>query len=546
VIRPSVGDNNHHLQLIASLLLVAAIVFVLSPEGRAQDESELQVIFVPVDEGDAILYRGACGEYGLIDASWKSDNLLLIEDAFTSFGVDRLEWIAVSHYDEDHLGNVKALGERYAPVTIYDRGGGESAKPGRMYEAYSRWLSSDAQGNAFTPERHALQILETFALCSESQTVTFTVVSVGTDGEAAGGVDVSGKKEENNRGLCLKVEYRDFDLATCGDIGGGLTPGRGNAQPSTVDVDGRQFECFVKQRLRPATDVETPVAPGLGNVEFAKVNHHGSPTSSNLSYVSSLDAQASVIQGSAARFRHPNCTVVRRWSEGNRILYSPTNPDGSLKDGTVTVTTSGVGDFAVTTSESDLRRRFPMDEIPETGTDSRSLDGGAGMEDNQLLLLVGILVGALLVVAGGVAGQAVVMWSGRHRSMATNEARRLQRQREDTAAIAGVLKVLGNVPAHGDHGRLIPKSSSSPVPWGTLRQSVIGLRSNYVVPKARELSDMLIRQLNQLSEDETRSDAPDTSPGGPKTSIARMEAGSTALRLASTILSAKNEESSAE
>jgi len=74
------------------------------------------------------------------------------------------------------------------------------------------------------------------------------------------------------KGLCLKVEYGDFDMATCGDING-------------VDDGSR-------------TNVESAVVATMGDVEVAKVNHHGSSFSSNSTWVSTLDAQVSVIPGS--------------------------------------------------------------------------------------------------------------------------------------------------------------------------------------------------------------------------------------------------------
>ena len=66
--------------------------------------------------------------------------------------------------------------------------------------------------------RQSLDIGGNFSLCSGADLVTFTVISAGTDGTAVGGVAVT---DDNDRGLCLKVTHDEFDMVTCGDIGGG-------------------------------------------------------------------------------------------------------------------------------------------------------------------------------------------------------------------------------------------------------------------------------------------------------------------------------------
>ena len=73
-------------------------------------------------------------------------------------------------------------------------------------------------------KRRPVNIGDTLSLCSGADQVTFNVVSVGTDGTAVGEVPVT---SENDKGVCVKVEFKNFDLASCGDINGstGITSG---------------------------------------------------------------------------------------------------------------------------------------------------------------------------------------------------------------------------------------------------------------------------------------------------------------------------------
>jgi len=142
--------------------------------------------------------------------------------------------------------------------------------------------------------------------------------------------------EENDRGLCLHVTYRRFDLATCGDIDG--------------TDDGAR------------TDVETPAAAAIGDVEFARVNHHGSAYSSNPTWVSTLSAEAAVITIGKNSYGHPDPGVVARW-EAEGDVYQTQNPEtGALVDGDVTVASDGETGFSVS-AETGRAGRYALDPL---------------------------------------------------------------------------------------------------------------------------------------------------------------------------------------
>jgi beta-lactamase superfamily II metal-dependent hydrolase len=284
----------------------------------------LTVTFLAVAQGDAAVYEGPCGEVGLIDTNrYKDDDVLAYLD---SIGTRDLEWISVSHYDSDHLGGVQGVGT--APgVTVgavYDRGGDRSAKDANTYRSYYDWTTTAGI-------RQPVEIGDEFSLCSGPETVTFTVASAGTDGTAAGGVPVS---EENDRGLCLHVEFGDFDLATCGDVNG-------------TDEGSR-------------TDVESQVAPIIGNVEVVKVNHHGAIYSSNSTYVTTLDAEAAVISVGKNSYGHPHADVVARWAASGTVFQTQDPDNNALVDGNTVVTTDGFANCTVL-SETGRTLTFPLD-----------------------------------------------------------------------------------------------------------------------------------------------------------------------------------------
>ena len=287
---------------------------------------DLTVVFVAVRQGDAALYQGACGEVGLIDANrFRSTEVLAVID---ELGSRALKWVTISHYDADHLGGVLDVvnSPGVSVGSFYDRGGGANEKNTQTYADYYQHVTN-------TGTRQPLDIGDSFSLCAGAEEVTFTVVSAGTDGTAAGGIAVT---EENDKGLCLHVEYRNFDLATCGDINGTNEGSR--------------------------TDVETAVAAQIGDVEVVKVNHHGSSFSSNLTYVSTLNAEAAVVSVGKNSFGHPSAVVVARWGTFGTVFQTQEPINNVLVDGDIVVTTDGTTGFTITGEQSGKTVISPLDE----------------------------------------------------------------------------------------------------------------------------------------------------------------------------------------
>jgi beta-lactamase superfamily II metal-dependent hydrolase len=283
-------------------------------------------MFVAVRQGDAAVFVGACGDTGVIDANrFRTAEILAGID---HIGTRKLKWMAVTHYDADHLGDIVSVATSPG-VTVgrfYDRGGSRAAKDSNTYRTYFDYVT--ASGN-----RTPLDIGDSMSLCTGVDRVTFTVVSAGTDGTAAGGVPVT---EENDRGLCFHVEYHDFDLATCGDINGTGTGSR--------------------------SDVESAVAPVIGDVEVVKVNHHGSSYSSNATYVNTLRPEVAVISVGKNSFGHPSQTVIDRWDAHADVFQTQNPTNNAMIDGNTTIFTQGVTTFTAAASASSRTITRLMDE----------------------------------------------------------------------------------------------------------------------------------------------------------------------------------------
>lgn len=306
-------------RFFTALTCVLTILHFASVDARAA--GSLTITFVAVGQGDATIFEGPCGDRGLLDTPTSRSKEVL--DALGDEGAGQLRWIAVSHYDRDHLGGIVDVGtaDKVSVETIYDRGGGQQEKRSGTYDRYFEWATSG------TATRTALTTESEFSLCEDDERVVFQVVSVETGGTVLNDLWVT---QENDRGVCLRVIYLSFSMASCGDINGSNKGDR--------------------------VDVESAVADELGRVDVAKVNHHGGAASSNETYVRTLDPTVAVVSVGKNGYGHPSSEAIGRWNRHGRVFQTG-KPDGTLKDGQVSIITDGEGDLRVLTSEG-VDQRF--------------------------------------------------------------------------------------------------------------------------------------------------------------------------------------------
>lgn len=319
------GDPVTRAQMASFLVRALNTIEPVVPEPSVS--GTLEIRWLALGQGDGALYVGACGEVGLIDAAAGEDDVILAE--LDKLGTRDLEWIIVSHYDSDNVGDVfeVATAEGVTVGAVYDRGGGADANNTNSYADYYNWVTS------VPGLRQPVEIGDQITLCEGKETVEFNVISVGTDGTAVGGLPVT---SENDRSICLQNEFGDFDFATCGDVNG-------------EDAGNH-------------ADVESAVAPIFGDVELARINKHGSDDSSNDTFINTLSPEAVILTVGQNALGYPDADVVARWKAVSTLYQTNSPVDNSPVDGNIIVTTNGIDSFTVKTTASGKTNTFPLDE----------------------------------------------------------------------------------------------------------------------------------------------------------------------------------------
>lgn len=100
-------------------IVLAAVLLMAGPD---RPDDSVRVHFIPVGQGDATLLQFPNGDDMLIDAGGRrmgpDPGRRLVVPYLRRLGVERLEWLVVTHSDWDHLGGAAAVVDAYEPDTL--------------------------------------------------------------------------------------------------------------------------------------------------------------------------------------------------------------------------------------------------------------------------------------------------------------------------------------------------------------------------------------------------------------------------------------------
>jgi len=304
------------LVFIISLLIVNSYFPLLSfnPQKGNGNKSpppsgNLTVYVLDVGQGDSALVVSPDGTVMLIDGGDNGKGTNVVLPYLKGLGVTHLNYIVASHYHADHIGGIDEVikGGISLAGLAYDRGGSYS---GQTYNDYVA------------------------AVGSKRTTITDgQIIDLGGGAQAkciaVNGNGVPGASNENDLSVALVISFGNFDYFTAGDLSGETTSSY--------------------------TDIETSVAPEVGDIEVCKVNHHGSGYSTNQYFLNTIKPEVSVFTVGDNSYSHPAQEVIDRLAAVDSYMYlteegsGGTVPPGKGKvvNGHIVITTDGVGDYAV-------------------------------------------------------------------------------------------------------------------------------------------------------------------------------------------------------
>lgn len=215
-----------------------------------------------------------------------------------NLGISAIDYAIATHYDADHIGCLDDLVNQGVEISVacLDHGGSADTQ---TYDAYVA-ACGDKRATAFKGQ--------TISLDPGAQVQT-TIRVVDLNGA---GVNTT---NENAKSLVLKVSYGSFDHVFGGDLTG------------------------------QSPDIESLVAPDVGDVEVYKVQHHGSDTSTNQNWLNATSPEVAVISVGNNSFGHPTAGVLSRLHDlGVKTYWTNTgsgvtpDPANDFVGGTIVIT----------------------------------------------------------------------------------------------------------------------------------------------------------------------------------------------------------------
>jgi competence protein ComEC len=129
------------MRVLVIALCICAACFT-SPSAQAPDGRTLDVYFIDVEGGHAVLYVSPSGQSMLVDAGWagfEGRDAGRIAAAAALAGIRQIDYLVITHYHGDHAGGVPQLAARLPIRNFVDHGAnsesGERAEA--IFKAYA-------------------------------------------------------------------------------------------------------------------------------------------------------------------------------------------------------------------------------------------------------------------------------------------------------------------------------------------------------------------------------------------------------------------------
>jgi len=258
-----------------------------------------------------------------------------------------IDYLVVTHHHMDHIGNPRIGGvwgliekQGFTVGKLIDRDAGDWVDKDNDGKCdYKTEIDWNYAGTTSNPARRWLcyvnnpankdKLNREIAIVGSTNQIdmdSVTVEVIQSDGEGVlmkdgvtslkdDLVDIDNHPSENDYSITLKVTFGKLDYVTGGDTDG---------------------EYLISPHNYSYNNVESVIAPRIGDIEILRVNHHGSSHSTNQTYYDTLKPEVALIScGYKNRHKHPTQSVLNRLLKKSDVYLTdkghPTRDYGDSK-----------------------------------------------------------------------------------------------------------------------------------------------------------------------------------------------------------------------
>ena len=283
----------------------------------------LELVFLDVGQGDAVLIRSPSGQNVLYDGGRRDEEVL---ELLQEMGVQKLDLVIASHPDADHIGGLEAVVRHYKPRFFMDNGVPHTTQ---TYQGLLQALG-EAESQVLEPTGQRLGLGEaSLQILPPPANPSF---------------------DNNNRSVGLVLSYGDFRAALTGD------------------AEAEAFSWWVEN---------TPNL--LQPVKVYKSAHHGSENGDTPLSMDRFSPEVVIISvGRDNPYGHPSERALRLYDAVGAEVYR------TDLQGTVTVRAEPDGSYTVTTEREAQAEPAPARvPTPSLRHDPSGPDRDCGDFDTQ-------------------------------------------------------------------------------------------------------------------------------------------------------------------
>lgn len=260
----------------------------------------LHIYFVDVEGGQATLFVTPAGESLLIDTGWPGNDgrdADRIVAAARKAGINKIDYVLITHYHDDHVGGVPQLAERIAVGTFIDHGENREitdAVTVKRWQGYQAVLATGKYRRISVKPGDALPVkgMQATVISSDGALIEKPLAGAGKDNPYCRDAEpFPADTTENLRSLGTFINFGKLRILDLGDL--------------THDKE-MQLMCPMNR---------------IGKIDIYIVSHHGWAQSSAPAFVYGLAPRVAIMDNGAKKGGTPSVVDTIRKSPGLEDLW---------------------------------------------------------------------------------------------------------------------------------------------------------------------------------------------------------------------------------
>ena len=275
-------------------LFVSAAATAAAPLPEAS--KPLRVYFVDVEGGQATLFVTPEGNSLLIDTGWPGNNgrdADRIVAAARDAGIQRIDYVLITHYHDDHVGGAPQLAAKIPIGTFIDHG--ENREPGaqKLYDAYKALLDSGKYKHITARPDDVVRVgsARVKVISADGNVLPKLLPGGGQENGSCGGSAPAGDQTENPRSLGVLITFDRLKILDLGDL--------------TSDKE-YALMCPVNR---------------LGHVDIYIASHHGFDQSGSEALVHAIAPRVAIVDNGARKGGSPSALDIIKSSPGLQAMW---------------------------------------------------------------------------------------------------------------------------------------------------------------------------------------------------------------------------------